>query len=295
MHYSRVTWVLVCALAGACDKVVDVAPDAGPACDDNIKNGSESDVDCGGSCEPCAVAKTCAAGDDCASGICNGTCAAPSCSDGVKNGDELDVDCAGACGAGSCKTGQTCDDSAQCVSQLCAGTNVCIAPKRVFLTAASFTGAQMGGLTGADAKCQAEADAAQLGGTYKAWLSDSTGSPSTRFTKSVAPYVRTDGMQLASDWDDLIDGNIAAPINRNAANQAANGAANVCGATLVYVFTNTSNAGTPGPAGNSCTNWTSNSGPSAWGRIDQLVFWTSNCSGGTDGCSMPTPIYCFEQ
>nr|MBA3500495.1 hypothetical protein [Deltaproteobacteria bacterium] len=205
---------MICALAG-CGKVVDTAPDAGPSCTDGIKNGQETDVDCGGSCDGCANGKVCSTGPDCENGICTGgACVASTCSDGVKNGTELDVDCAGSCGVGTCKAGQTCTDNTQCQSQMCAGTNVCIAPKRVFLTAGQFSGAQIGGLTGADAKCQAEAMAANLTGTYKAWLSDITGSPSTRFTKStIVPYVRTDGFLLAQSFDDLTDGTIAGPIN----------------------------------------------------------------------------------
>ena len=39
----------------------------------------------------------------------------------------------------------------------------------------------IGGLTAADSICQTEADDAGLPGTYKAWLSDSTASPSSRF------------------------------------------------------------------------------------------------------------------
>jgi hypothetical protein len=46
-----------------------------PACNDNIKNGDETDVDCGGSCGPCAVGLGCAVPGDCASGTCvGGTC-----------------------------------------------------------------------------------------------------------------------------------------------------------------------------------------------------------------------------
>lgn len=43
-------------------------------------------------------------------------------------------------------------------------------PCRVFATRAVFDGA-LGGLAGADAKCQAAAGAARLGGQWKAWLS----------------------------------------------------------------------------------------------------------------------------
>jgi len=46
-----------------------------PACDDAIKSGDESDVDCGGACDPCGVDAACVVVADCASGFCNaGTC-----------------------------------------------------------------------------------------------------------------------------------------------------------------------------------------------------------------------------
>jgi hypothetical protein len=79
----------VCNSAGSCVACVDGSqcPSGvcsnnacqNPACDDNVKNGSESDVDCGGSCATkCANGKTCNANPDCQSGNCNGgTCAAP--------------------------------------------------------------------------------------------------------------------------------------------------------------------------------------------------------------------------
>jgi hypothetical protein len=52
---------------------------AAPSCTDGLLNGSETDVDCGGSCPlTCDNGQGCEAGTDCASGICtNGTCAAP--------------------------------------------------------------------------------------------------------------------------------------------------------------------------------------------------------------------------
>jgi len=43
------------------------------ACTDMAKNGSETDVDCGGTCAPCANGKTCAIGADCVSGACSAT------------------------------------------------------------------------------------------------------------------------------------------------------------------------------------------------------------------------------
>lgn len=43
----------------------------GPNCADGIKNGTETDVDCGGPCAPCTTGKLCGVGTDCASGICS--------------------------------------------------------------------------------------------------------------------------------------------------------------------------------------------------------------------------------
>ena len=42
-----------------------------PACDDGVFNGSESSMDCGGSCSPCALCATCLVNTDCDSGLCN--------------------------------------------------------------------------------------------------------------------------------------------------------------------------------------------------------------------------------
>lgn len=45
-------------------------------CSDNVKNGSESDTDCGGSCPRCDNGKTCTGRNDCAGAFCaNGICA----------------------------------------------------------------------------------------------------------------------------------------------------------------------------------------------------------------------------
>ncbi|MFT3836508.1 MAG: hypothetical protein QM723_05895 [Myxococcaceae bacterium] len=72
-----------------------------PNCADGTKNGSETDLDCGGgTCSGCAIGKHCQMNVDCGSGYCaNLSCAQPSCSDGVQNGTETGVDCGGSCNA----------------------------------------------------------------------------------------------------------------------------------------------------------------------------------------------------
>src|SRR5262245_26846429 len=63
---------------------------------------------------------------------------------------------------------------------------------RVFVTSTKFNG-NFNGLTGADAQCQARADAAGLGGAWMAWLGNGVDGPATRFTHSAAPYPRMGG------------------------------------------------------------------------------------------------------
>ena len=41
-------------------------------CNDGLKNGSETDVDCGGSCKRCGNGRSCLVANDCASGTCTG-------------------------------------------------------------------------------------------------------------------------------------------------------------------------------------------------------------------------------
>src|SRR5207253_2216076 len=52
-----------------------------PSCNDGQRNGSETDVDCGGgACPACAAGRSCGASTDCASAYCAaGTCRQPTC------------------------------------------------------------------------------------------------------------------------------------------------------------------------------------------------------------------------
>jgi cysteine-rich repeat protein len=65
---------------------------AAPVCTDQVKNGAETDVDCGGAtCSPCANGKTCSANADCTSTVCNpmsNLCVASICGDNRITGTE---------------------------------------------------------------------------------------------------------------------------------------------------------------------------------------------------------------
>ncbi len=96
-------------------------PAAAPSCTDNVQNGDETDVDCGGSCGDCALGEGCIVDSDCASAYCSaGVCATPpsSCSDLTQNGSETDVDCGGGL-CPPCTTGQGCAAGSDCTSFVC--------------------------------------------------------------------------------------------------------------------------------------------------------------------------------
>jgi hypothetical protein len=84
-------------------------------CHDRVRDGNESDVDCGGPCAPCPGGATCAVDADCATGACRANaCTAPTCNDGVLNGLETDVDCGWNCAP--CATGHHCAVDADCAT-----------------------------------------------------------------------------------------------------------------------------------------------------------------------------------
>ena len=104
------------ALAGCAP---GTAGEFAPTCSDGVKNGTETDADCGGSCGTCAAGKSCGANLDCASQLCSaGVWGAAACSDGVKTGTESDVDCGGGCS--TCAPSKRCGAPSDCLTSICA-------------------------------------------------------------------------------------------------------------------------------------------------------------------------------
>jgi hypothetical protein len=116
-----------CSGAGACVQCLGDADCNGSictnnqcvdGCSDGTKNGTETDVDCGGAqCSGCPTGKKCSSDMDCDPGPClGGICNA--CADTVKNGLETDVDCGGS-QCPKCVTGKVCKGNTDCESNSC--------------------------------------------------------------------------------------------------------------------------------------------------------------------------------
>lgn len=106
-----------------------------PTCNNTIKDGAETDVDCGGNvCKKCFDGKACIANTDCLGGgpnnmgaCLNNVCVTPKCNDLNVNGDETDVDCGGSICA-RCTIGKRCTTGKDCVSGACTTTGSCACP-----------------------------------------------------------------------------------------------------------------------------------------------------------------------
>ncbi len=120
-----------CKKADDCpSKVCDVVTGkcAAATCKDGVKNGDETDSDCGGpACPKCDIQKTCKGASDCVSGVCTAfQCRAPTCSDAVQNAAETDVDCGGPT-CGKCDVGKKCGARGDCKSDVCTGGKCVVA------------------------------------------------------------------------------------------------------------------------------------------------------------------------
>lgn len=167
----------------------------------------------------------------------------------------------------------------------------------VFATSAAYTGS-LGGLSGADQKCQTLASA-KLSGTFKAWLSDSNTSAASHLTTHGAlAYVLVDGTLVANDWTDLTSGTLRHMIDLDeSGNQVAT--ADMCsGFGGHYVWTDSNDDGTIFNTAQSCQNWTSpassDNGSTGSASLNQATsYWSNWCN--LQSCDTPASLYCVQQ
>lgn len=156
---------------------------------------------------------------------------------------------------------------------------------RVFVTSQGYDG-NLGGLLGADAKCQERATAANLGGSWKAWLSDAVTTVSSRLYHSDSPYKLLDETIIANDWTDLTDGNLTNGINKTELN------------TTFYpsVWTHTDFQGGLPTQRWHCNSWTSSNSNMQLGRRGGAGMTTFQWTDYFNiGCGETASLYCFEQ
>ena len=205
-------------------------------------------------------------------------------------GDGKDNDCDGktdmndsSCG-GSKGAGAKCSSDSDCLSGECdATTSGMVCAHRVFVTSADYQG-RLGGLVGADQKCQSAATSASLGGTWKAILSTSSTSAKSRL--NVVSGIQTlNGNRVTGGpgglWNTSIDGAISYDENNNWIS--------------VDVWTGTSTSGTfKQPA---CAGWNSSSS-SDRGQYGQsnasTSAWIDAGPPSRRSCSARLHLYCID-
>jgi len=168
--------------------------------------------------------------------------------------------------------------------------------KLVFISSAVYTG-NLGGLAGADVKCQTLADAARLCGTFKAWLSDDTDNAADRLTHATGNYVLPDGQIVASGWAGLSAATHLHAINVTETKAPAPvGTVSCGGATQAPVWTGATFSGVA-VANGSCANWGS-SGTSSAGIFGNALAtngaWSGMCQL-TTVCASTAALYCIQQ
>ncbi len=244
---------------------------------------------------------------------CTTTCANATCGDGLvqegveqcEDGNMVNTDaCTATCEYAVCGDGfvyesmEDCDDGNVSNGDGC-DSECAIDSKTVFVTSSLHTG-NLGGLAGADMICTMRAAAANLPGTYKAWVSadEPNGTPATRFTPSAVPYRKVDGVLVADNWADLTDGSLASSINKTETNAAPPVGTAFCLANQPSVWTATEDDGKIFDSNATCSNWTDETDPMGSNRAragranESDSDWTSSCALS---CALTAALYCVQQ
>ena len=301
---AMVVGAVGCVLLASCvgdDPATTTSSDGGPLVDAAVPVEGGPGVDSSSS-SSCASPKV-----ECTKG------SATVCTD-TSSDDQNCGKCNGACGTGAtCKSSAcVCTDTTQTrCGDLCVDTKtnpahcggcgkVCPndrctlgeCDRFVFVTSTSYNGS-LGGVSGADALCQARAAAGNLPGTYQAWISAGVG-PSGRFMKkSATPYVLPDGTtKVAESFAHLGDaGGLVHSINMTELKATV--------ASNASVMTNTQTNGDNDSASFDCGGWTSNDVANKFfpgtATASDAATWSTN-SGSSLTCNVLNyRLYCFQQ
>src|SRR5581483_8381022 len=176
--------------------------------------------------------------------------------------------------------------------------------RRIFVTSRLY-GGNLGGLAGADQKCQTLADAEGLGGTYRAILSDSNVSAADRLAHATGDYVLVDRTTvIAHGWAGLLGTGVdllhAIDMTETGAAAPTHTPPGCNGGTSSYVYTASDHFGrkicqnTASNPGGCCGDFTTTEGGAGWGDATQTMQgWIGQCAGGS--CTSLASLYCVEQ
>ncbi len=173
-----------------------------PLCTDQIVNGDETGIDCGGSCATkCEIGGGCRTGGDCDDANCvGGVCTAKPCDNGVRDAQETDKDCGGGtCRA--CSGGRKCVVDADCFSMSCnPATRTCSALTVSFAPEIRyFSGFKAYALLGADLDGDGHADLAvinEYGSSVGVFLDNVSTGAFTRLPSPAKPRDEPDNRAL---------------------------------------------------------------------------------------------------
>jgi hypothetical protein len=201
--------------------------------------------------------------------------------DGKDNDCDGKVDEGTVDAGGQCKRNEVCR-SGRCFKDRCA--------QRIFVTSSRWDGSQVGGLRGADNKCQTLAWKVGLGGNWAAIITDSSTKLRSRLTFLDGAYVNMNSSALAGKTDGLFDGAIDTPVEYNERAKPVRLSA--------AVWTGLDRAGAP--VKETCNGWTA-TGSRLVGSAGSALIATKDTNGNTwisgvrgRSCSGHARLYCLD-
>jgi hypothetical protein len=161
------------------------------------------------------------------------------------------------------------------------GGGVTAGPKKAFVSSTLVTG-NIGGVAGADALCNNAAKAANLPGTYVAWISTQNSNAIDRVVAN-GPWQLVDGTQIAATKADLTLGNLPKQFNKDEKG-------NIPPAVEDRVWTGTGPNGKFNSA--DCNAWGGTGGGGLVGEAEQKNGgWTSIAN---EACTEVNRVYCLQ-